>query len=119
MRYLLIFLISTTLFAEEKMEEKEKQEKPLVVPVKTGEKSVMMIDAKDRAGDFLKAYSLLKQEKASARIFFKLTNGTIITNIVDLSLFQGNTLFLFKVSSLQGVKYTVVPIEEIQEIGNL
>lgn len=107
-------------FAQETKEEK-KEEKPIVVPIKEKDSnhSFMMIDAKSRAQDFLKAYDLLKREKASARVFFKLTNGSIITNIVDISLFEGNTLFLFKVSSLQGVKYAVVPIEELQEIGSL
>lgn len=121
MRYcLLFFFISTIAFGEEN-EVKAKEEKPLVVPIKDkgSAQSVMMIDAKSRAQDFLKAYDLLKKEKASARVFYKLTNGNVVTNIVDISLFEGNTLFLFKVSSLQGVKYLVVPIEELQEIGSL
>jgi hypothetical protein len=119
MRYLfLFFILVSTIYSEEK-KELSKDEKMIVLPMPEGSQSVMMIDSKARALDFIKAYDILKREKVSARIFFKLSNGQMITNIIDLSLLEQNTLILFKLTALQGMKYSIIPIEQIKEIGTL
>lgn len=82
-------------------------------------KSYISIDAKKRAEDYLKAYELLRKDKPSSRIFFKLTNGSSISNIADVQIVENGTLILFKTTTTQGFKYEIVPVEEISSLGHL
>ncbi|MFA5249987.1 MAG: hypothetical protein WC371_01070 [Parachlamydiales bacterium] len=82
-------------------------------------KSVLAIDAKKRAEDYLKAYELMRKEKPSSKIFFKLANGSSLQNIVDLVVLENGTLILFKTTTSQGLRYEIVPIEEIVLLSHL
>ena len=119
-----IVLAALALFAQEqeKVENKEEKEpKAIAFPTdKTKpQRSIMIIDPKARGEDFVKAFDLLKRDKPSSRIFYRLFNGQTIANIIELSLIDNGTLVLFKVTTTQGLKYLVVSTEDIQEIGHL
>ena len=82
-------------------------------------RSIISIDAKKRADDYLKAYLLIRKSNPSSRIFFKLANGTTLTNIADVTVLENGTLILFKTTTTQGLKNDVIPVEEIISLGHL
>lgn len=76
-------------------------------------KSIMIIDPKQRAMDYQKAWERLKQEKSTAKVFFELSDGSKLSNIIDMQLMPDNTLVIFRFSTPQGIRYQVVEIEDI------
>lgn len=82
-------------------------------------RSIITIEAKKRADDYLKAYLLIRQSNPSSRIFFKLANGTTLINIADVAVLENGTLMLFKTTTTQGLKNDVIPVEEIISLGHL
>ncbi len=128
--FIFSFLISTFAFTEPDIKiEKNLKNFSLspknTVPVKastnktSADKSMITIDAKTRAEDYQKAYLLIRKDKPSSRIFFKLADGTILSNIVDITVLENGTLLLFKTTTTQGLKYNVIPVEEIIALGHL
>ena len=85
----------------------------------TTSRSIITIEVKKRAEDYLKAYQLIRQNNPSSRIFFKLANGTTMTNIADVTVLENGTLMLFKTTTTQGLKNDVIPVEEIVALGHL
>ena len=82
-------------------------------------KGYLLIDVKQRAEDFVKALEILKKDKPSSRIFFKLEDGTTISNIMEIKPLSNGTLLLFKISTIQGIKTLVIMTENISELGHL
>jgi hypothetical protein len=79
-------------------------------------KSIMMIDPKDRAGDFIKAFDTLRKEIAPTKIYFHIAKGSPITGIMDVSLMDNGTLMIFRVSTPQGPQYKIVPVEDVLDV---
>ncbi|MEI6242676.1 MAG: hypothetical protein WCP39_04640 [Chlamydiota bacterium] len=79
--------------------------------------SVMVISPKSRAEDFLHAFDLLKKEKVG-KVFFRFSDGSVVTNVQEMTLLTNGTMFLLKVTSNQGVAYRFVLIEDLLEIGH-
>ncbi len=76
-------------------------------------RSIMIINPKERAGDYLKAWELLKQERSTAKVYFELADGSKISNVIDMKLMPGDTLIVFRYNTPQGIRYQVVEIEDI------
>jgi hypothetical protein len=81
--------------------------------------SLIMINAKDRADDYQKAFQLLRDEKSTAKVYFQLAGGKKISNVIELTIMPGSTLVLFRYSTPQGVKYEVAGVEDIMGISHL
>jgi hypothetical protein len=116
---LLLFLCSTTtIFAVENAA-------PIAKPVEEAAavhpkmQAIMSIDPQVRALDLKDAFDRLRQEKTSNKVFFDLSDGTRISNVIEMSVIGKGTLVLFKVSSMQGIKLQVVPVEKIVTISHL
>ena len=82
-------------------------------------RSVMIINPKDRASDYMKAYQMLRQEKSTAKVYFELANGKQIANIIDITPMPEGTMILFRYTTPQGIKYQVVDIEDILAVKHL
>lgn len=108
--------------AEKPSDQKPKKEEPKILPVPSSQlpqRSIMIVQSKEKAADLINAFELLKKEKPSTKIFFKLYSGKTITNIIDVSMLDNGTLILFKVPTSQGTKSIVVATEDIEEISQI
>ena len=121
-----LLLTSCFIWSEEKAEkpteEKTKEKELKIIPLppqKELQRSIMIVQPKDKASDFIKAFELLKKEKPSSKIYYKLYSNRIINNIIDTSMLENGTLILFKIATSQGTKLIIVPVEEIEEIGHI
>ena len=122
-----IFTLSTCfILAEEKTTttpddtKKEKEKSVLPLPTdKQQQRSIMIIEPKARAEDFIKSFEMLKKDKPSSRIYYKLFNNQTINNIIDINMLDNGTLILFKIATTQGTKFLIVPTEDIESIGHL
>ena len=120
----LIFLflsVANYVVAEEKTEDENKENKTTVVPLqqaKGSQRSIIVIQPQDRAEDYIKAFETLKKDKPSTKIYFQLLSKKTISNILDITMLDKGTLLLFKTATTQGSKITIVPIEDIEEIGH-
>lgn len=81
--------------------------------------SYMIIPPNHRMSDYQQAFELLKKEKTSGKVYFQLTNGTTIGNVIDMTPMAHSTLVLFRYNSSQGIKFQVVKVEEIANIGSI
>lgn len=124
--YAVLLLTSCFIWSEEKAEkpteEKTKEKEVKIIPLppqKELQRSVMIVQPKDKASDFIKAFELLKKEKPSSKIYYKLYSNRTINNIIDVSMLENGTLILFKIATSQGTKLIIVPVEEIEEIGHI
>jgi len=98
-------------------EEEPKVKKQSLAAVSEGSvKSIMMIDPKERAGDFLKAFETLRKEISPSKIYFHISKSSAISNILDISLMEHGTLMLFRISTPQGPQYKIVPVEDLLDI---
>ena len=79
---------------------------------------VMIIDPSIRAQDFKEAFNYLSEYKAGAPLFFELQDKEKLYNVLDFSLMKGGTLVIFKLNTIQGLRYRVVKIEDLISIGN-
>lgn len=77
----------------------------------------LIIDPKMRAQDFKEAFETLRKEKTTGKVFFQLTNGSTISNIIDMNLMANSTLILFRFNSTQGIRFQLVKVEEIDSIS--
>ena len=80
-------------------------------------KSLLMIDPKARAQDYVQAFDLLRKDKPTQKIMIILFNGMILTSVGEITASVNGTLLLIKYNSTSGNKYQVVPVEEIAEIA--
>lgn len=77
----------------------------------------MKVDLKERANDYKEAFETLKKEKGVGKVYFQIVNGATITNIIDMTLTGNGHLILFKFNSPQGIKFQVVPVEQIATLS--
>jgi len=82
-------------------------------------RSVMIIDPKQRADDYVKAFAMLSQEKSATKVYFELAGGEKITNVIDLKVMPSSTVIVFRYNTPQGIKFQVVDIEDIIGIHHL
>jgi len=90
---------------------------PITPMLDAKNQSYMVIDLKERANDYKEAFDNLKKEKGVGKVFFQLANGNIITNIVEMTLTGNGHLILFKFNTTQGIKFQVVPVEQITALS--
>ena len=76
----------------------------------------MMITPASRALDFQQAFEQMRAEKSTGKVYFELSDGTIISNIIDMHVMQNSTLILFRFNSNQGIRYQVVKVEDIRDL---
>lgn len=79
-------------------------------------RSTMIIDPKSRAGDYQKAFDLLRQEKSTSKVVFELADGSKISNVIEMKLMPNDTLIIFRYSTPKGIKFQVVEIENLVSI---
>ena len=77
------------------------------------EKKTMLIDPKSRALDYQQAFELLRKEKTANKVIFLLTDGSSISNIIDMKIMNNGSILLFRFETPQGIKYQAVEIEGI------
>ena len=92
---------------------------PANEPPKESINTSIQISLKERGTDYKEAFETLKKEKGGAKVFFQLTNGTTISNIIDMHLTENGHLILFKYNTQQGIKHQVVPVEQIATLSYL
>lgn len=83
-----------------------------------GQSEVMIINPETRAKDLQDAFQYLKTMSPASKLAVKLMNGSIISEILDMKLMTGGTMIIFRTNSLQGQKFQVVKIEDIDTITN-
>jgi hypothetical protein len=76
----------------------------------------MMIPPASRALDFQQAFEQMRAEKSTGKVYFELSDGTMISNIIDMHVMQNSTLILFRFNSNQGIRYQVVKVEDIHAL---
>ena len=80
------------------------------------DKSILSIDPKNRASDYVQAFELLRKEKPSTKINLRISTGGPLV-LSELTASSHGTLLFAKVSTNSGAKYLIIPIEEIVEIA--
>jgi hypothetical protein len=76
----------------------------------------MMISPSARALDFQQAFEQMRKEKSTGKVYFELADGTIISNIIDMTMMTNATLIMFRFNSNQGIRFQVVKVEDILNI---
>lgn len=79
----------------------------------------MSIEPKHRASDYKNAFEFLKKEKGQNKVFVKLIDGSLVSNIIEMSLMPSSTVFLLRYNTPKGIKLQAVELEIIQGIGYL
>ena len=79
----------------------------------------MAIDPKLRACDYKEVFECLRKEKAPNQVYIKLSDGSMLTNIIDMSATTNSTVFLLKYNTPQGIKIKAIELERIHGIGYL
>jgi hypothetical protein len=79
--------------------------------------SYMMISPSSRAMDFQQAFEQLRKEKTAGKVYFQLSDGSTISNVIDMTLMPNSTLIIFRYNSNQGVRFQVVKVEDILYIN--
>ena len=69
-----------------------------------------------RALDYQTAFEQLRKEKTAGKVYFQLTDGSSIANIIDMNIMPNSTLIVFRFNSSQGVRFQVVKVEDILNI---
>lgn len=111
----LLAAAANALAPEDATQAVDKQQK--AAAISETEKSVLFIDPKHRATDYVQAFELLRKDKPSVKISLKTLGNTLIPNIAELTASSNGTLLFVKIPSNQGSKFIVIPIEEIVEIA--
>ena len=118
MRWIPLLLVSHALMAQEAPAPEKKP--PLQLPsaaVSVNAKTIMEIDSKSRASDYLQAFELLRKEKPTLKIMIRTASGLTLMNVTEISVAQNNTLFFIRYISSQGNKIQILPIEDLTEIN--
>ncbi|GAB4187155.1 MAG: hypothetical protein Tsb0015_05600 [Simkaniaceae bacterium] len=110
---------SSSMFSKQQLQEAKMLDKEAAASAKASakENSLLIIEPKNRAKDFMEAYQTLKKEKAAGAIQFHLSSGQVLSHITDIKLLEGGTLLIFQMSTPKGQKFEVVKIEDIQSIS--
>ncbi len=89
-------------------------------PTPQGQSSdVMIISTEMRAKDFQKAFEYLRTRAPAAKIGVKLTNQSMIADIVKIDVMPGGTLIIFTTNTVKGLKYQIVKTEQIDSIAHV
>ncbi len=78
--------------------------------------SYMMIAPAQRALDFQQAFNQLLKEKTAGKVYFQLADGSMISNVIDMTLMANSTLIILRYNSNQGVRMQIVKVEDIVNI---
>ncbi|MBI5274204.1 MAG: hypothetical protein HY860_04030 [Chlamydiales bacterium] len=78
---------------------------------------LMILTPKDRAKDYKDAYDYLMKNTVNPQVFFILKDGTMLKGITDITILSGETILIFKMSTPIGIKYQVVPVENIMSVN--
>ncbi|MBF8263601.1 MAG: hypothetical protein HW387_1266 [Parachlamydiales bacterium] len=92
------------------------QETTAPAQIQSGYRSTLIIEAKARSEDIIKAYELLKREKPTLKISARTYSGQILSNIADITPMPNGTLLLFRIASTQGVKNQFVSVEDVADL---
>lgn len=113
MKTIALILAAGALFAQDAA-------KPLnqsaAAALDSSSKSVMLIDPKARASDFAQAFDFMRKDRPTQKIMIRTVTGELM-NVTDITPSSAGTLLLIKTLSSQGVRTTIVPIEQITEIS--
>lgn len=82
-----------------------------------GISEVMIISPELRAKDLQAAIKFLNLHVPTSKPNITLSDGSKITSIMDVNVMPGGTILIFKVTSLKGLQYKVVNIEEVQSLS--
>lgn len=82
-----------------------------------GTNEIMVISPELRGKDIQAAIKYLATHIPTSKPSVKLADGSEITGIMDVDVMPGGTILIFKISSLKGIQYKVVNIEEVQSIS--
>lgn len=77
---------------------------------------MMIISPEGRAQDIKAAIEFLKKRSPTAKPSIKMSNGSIISGILDVDVMPGGTVLIFQLASLKGIQYQVENIENINSI---
>lgn len=83
-----------------------------------GQSEIMIITPESRAQDIVSAFQFLRKMSAGTKIAVKLTNGSLLTEIMDMEVMPGGTMIIFKVTTMKGQQYRVEKIENIDTLTN-
>ena len=92
------------------------EEKIASIIPRASQSEVMIIAPETRAKDLQEAFEFLKKMSPASKLAVKLINGNTIFEILDMVLMQGGTMIIFRINSIQGQKFQVVKIEDIDTI---
>ena len=122
MKKLLPLLLITPLFAIDPQDfnaEAKKIDAAMAAKAQApkGAQEIMMISPDKRAHDFVEAFKVLSIGQMREKITFFLTDKSKISNIMEIDVLPGGTMVSFKLNSTKGIKYKIVPIEQIESVG--
>lgn len=89
----------------------------IAVSKKGGLQDVMVINPDMRAKDFKAAFDILKVQDMKGHTTFFLEDGSHIDHILEVDILPGGTMISFRINTTRGIKYKVIPIEQIKSIG--
>ncbi len=107
-----LLLLAATLIGQEA----PKPSLPAAAAAAINDKSIMIVDPKARANDYVQAFDLLHKDKPTLKMMVR-TAGALFQNVTELSASPGGTLLYLRVLSNQGMKIQIVPVEEMMEIN--
>ena len=96
----------------------QEQKTAVAQTARGGQSEVMIIDPETRAKDIQDAYKYLKTMSPASKLAVKLLDGSSITEILDMKVMPGGTIIIFRTNTLQGQKFQLVKIEDIDTITN-
>ena len=129
MKYLpLLFMFTATLAFSQQTAMQQLQEKMQKAELASTHQSeekhnapsqsdLLIITPSERVKDYVEAFHILKKEKNTSQIVYVLHDGTMLENINEVSTLPGATMILFKMNTTKGLKYRVVPVEDISHIN--
>lgn len=85
----------------------------------SGISEIMIISPEKRAKDFENAFHYLKKMNSAAKVAVKLKDGSSIAGILGMEVMPGGTMIIFQTNTIQGIKYHVENIENIESIGDV
>ena len=86
---------------------------------RSGQSEVMIINPETRAKDIQDAYQYLRMMSPASKLAVKLLDGSAITEILDMKVMPGGTIIIFRTNTLQGQKFQLVKVEDIDTITNV
>ena len=96
----------------------DRQKAAVSTKQRVGQSEVMIINPETRAKDIQESFDYLRRMSPASKLAVKLINGTMISEILDMKLMTGGTMIIFRTNSVQGQKFEVVKIEDIDTITN-